>query len=816
MRALNYYFHFFAPVRLIYHLLPAWGLISSLIVGLLASPPSQAQAPDSAATLSQKLRQYGQQALTEQLFLHLDRPAYVAGETLWFKAYVVDGTYHRPLPMSKVAYVEVLDEAQRPVLQAKIALVQAMGQGSFELPAELATGRYVVRAYTNWMKNAGPEFYFRCPVTVVNTWQAGRPTPPPAAKASPAYDVQFFAEGGQLVRGLPGRVAFKLTDQYGHGVPATGTVADARGTTVATFQTLKFGMGSFPLTPARAGAAYTATVRLPGGATVTGRLPAVAEYGYALLVADDGPTSLTLRVQARLAGAAPAALHLLAHAGQRVSVAATAALVDGQATFQLNKWQLPPGITQLTVFNGQQPVGERLYFRRPTPSLRLEGSAAAAYGPRSRVRLRVEAAQPATASLAVYRLDSLAAATPVADIRSYLLLAADLKGFIEDANYYFRDSSTTAQQAADNLMLTQGWRRFKWEEVLSGRPLSPAYPPELNGYLLQGRVSKGASGAPAPGVAAYLTLPGRWSRFSNAVSRPDGLVQFELPDFYGLQKLVLQTNPLRDSTYRLALLSPFTAGGGPAVPGLPPLSARLAAALNERHVQVQAQRAFATRAPRYRPVPGDTVAFYGRPDEQYLLDDYTRFPTVEDVMREYVPGVLVRQRKDGFHFLVVDRPRHIVLRDNPLTLLDGLPIFDINQIMAFDPLKIRRLEVIANRYFLGQQVYDGVVSYTTYKGDLGGFPLNPRALIEEYDGLQVPREFYAPHYDTAEQQQGRLADLRNLLYWNPALRLAAGQPQALDFYTSDQAGRYLVVVQGLAADGRLGSTSFTFEVKPAL
>ncbi|WP_157886917.1 hypothetical protein [Hymenobacter sp. PAMC 26628] len=323
-------------------------------------------------------------------------------------------------------------------------------------------------------------------------------------------------------------------------------------------------------------------------------------------------------------------------------------------------------------------------------------------------------------------------------------------------------------------------------------------------------------GAPAPGVAAYLSLPGRAFWFDNALSQAGGRMQFEVPNFYGVRKLVLQTNPLRDSLYRVELLSPFTAGGGAPVPGLPPLPARWAPGLAERHLQGQVRQVFEAAAPQFRPVPGDTVAFYGRPDEHYRLDDYTRFPTVEEVMREYVPGVLVRKRKDGFHFLVVDRPHHAVLRENPLTLLDGLPIFDINQVMAFDPLKIKDLDVMASRYFLGPAVYDGVVSYTTYQGDLGGFPLNPRALIEEYEGLQVPREFYAPRYDTEAQQRSRLPDLRNLLYWNPDVRLAARQPQELKFFTSDQAGRYLVVVQALAPNGQTGSTTFTFEVKPAL
>ena len=783
----------------------------TFVLHLVVRALGHAQPTDPVTTLGQNFEQYSRQALTEELFLHLDRPAYVAGETLWFKAYAVDGTYHRPLPLSKVAYVEVLDAAQHPVLQAKIGLAQAMGQGSFELPTELATGRYVVRAYTNWMKNAGPDYYFQCPITIVNVQEA---RPAAALAAGPAYDVQFFPEGGQLVQDLQGRVAFKITDRQGHGVAATGTVA-AGGAAVTTFQTLRNGLGSFLLTPTAAGGAYTATVRLPGGVVLTSKLPAVAEQGFALRVTSQSPTELMVAVQAKLTRPTEP-LRLLAHTGQQVAVAAEANLLNGRATFKIDKRQLRPGITHLTLFSGRRPVAERLYFRRPKPAqlLAVQGSAAAqAVGMRSQVQLRVGTARPAALSLAVYRLDSLATSAP-ADISSYLLLAADLKGFIEDAGYYLRDSSAVADQAADNLMLTQGWRRFRWEEVLAGTPPPVAYPPEVNGYLLQGRVRHN-TGAPAPGLLAYLALPGGAFWFGSATSHPDGLVQYELPQAYGLRKLVLQTNPALDSTVRVELLSPFTLGGGPAAPSLPPLTRRWATTLNERLVQAQVQQAFPTPA-RYAAAPLDTVPFYGRATEHYRLDDYTRFPTLEDVMREYVPGVLVRKRKDGFHFLVTDRLRHTILQENPLTLLDGLPVFDLNQLLAIDPLKIKTLDVVDSRYLSGQQMYEGVVSYRTYKGDLAGYPLNPHALLEEYELLQVPREFYAPRYDTEAQQRSRLPDLRNLLYWNPALNLAANQPQTLDFFTSDQAGRYLVVVQGLTPDGHLGSTSFAFEVKPTL
>ncbi|MEJ7663241.1 MAG: hypothetical protein WKG07_28735 [Hymenobacter sp.] len=126
------------------------------------------------------LRRYDRQTLTERLFVHRDRPAYAAGETMWLKVYAVDGTAHRPLAMSKVAYVELLDAAQRPVLQAKLALRGAVGQGGLAPPPSWPRAA-VLRAYTNWMKNAGPGFYFQAPVTIVNTWQ-----PTPAAAAGPA------------------------------------------------------------------------------------------------------------------------------------------------------------------------------------------------------------------------------------------------------------------------------------------------------------------------------------------------------------------------------------------------------------------------------------------------------------------------------------------------------------------------------------------------------------------------------------------------------------------------------------------------------
>jgi hypothetical protein len=265
------------------------------------------------------------------------------------------------------------------------------------------------------------------------------------------------------------------------------------------------------------------------------------------------------------------------------------------------------------------------------------------------------------------------------------------------------------------------------------------------------------------------------------------------------------------------LLSPFSPQYAPFLsPDFAP-QPRQQAEFEQRHLQAQVQGSFFRKYnSRFRVPATDSAAFYGLPDEQYRLDDFTRFKVMEEILREYVPGVQVRLRKDGFHFQVTDRLRGQFMEEAPLVLLDGVPVFNPNKIMAMDPLKVEKLEVVDRYYFQGTRRYSGIISFSTYKGDLADFPLDTRVLVQQYEGLQQQREFYAPRYETAEQKQSRLPDLRNLLYWNPSITTNGAQARQLEFFTGDQAGRYLMVIQGLTAGGQAGSTSVSFEVKPSL
>jgi hypothetical protein len=186
---------------------------------------------------------------------------------------------------------------------------------------------------------------------------------------------------------------------------------------------------------------------------------------------------------------------------------------------------------------------------------------------------------------------------------------------------------------------------------------------------------------------------------------------------------------------------------------------------------------------------------------------------MEEVMREYVPGVHVRKRKDGFHFLVADKINGGLLEADPLVLLDGVPVFDINKIMSYDPLKIKKLEVVERKYYSDQLYLPGIVSYSTYNGDLAGFELDPRSVSINYEGLQLEREFYTPQYDSQKKRAARLPDQRTLLYWTPEVYVDKNGKCELEFYTSDIPGNYRVVVEGLDSDGYAGNAIYNFTVK---
>jgi hypothetical protein len=775
------------------------------LVLAFGSVHAQQQSLDS---LIKKLGDYNRSVFTEKIFVHTDRSFYLTGETMWFKIYDVDGSFHRPLALSRVAYIELIDAQKKAVAQVKIPLDSATGAGSLFLSASLSSGHYILRAYTQWMKNFSPEAFFEQPLTVVNPFaepETKRPSTPIP------YDIQLLPEGGNLVAGLWSTVGVRATDPGGKGIDFTGGVINEAGDTVAHLRSGKFGLGKFAFRP-ESGHAYRVVVRDRTGKYYTLAAPAVREEGYVVHVRDTTADQVKITVTAKVNTGTPFILSVI-HTRQVVVHSGVHFLQNGKSTWLIDKKTLREGVSHLTIFDSNmKPVCERLYFKPLTAQLPLVVTGLeATYGERKKIALTIAAGQKgvqANLSMAVCKADAPAANS--LRMGSYLWLSSELQGTIESPEYYTDGPATPErQEAIDNLMLTHGWSRFSWGD-LERKTSMPAYLPETGGPLIRGTVLSKSTHAPAPEVVTYLSSPGKPIRLFVCRSDREGRVLFELRDFFEKEALIAQTNTLLDSAYVIVLDNPYSEK--PVTRSFPSFDfpVEWKTAVEQRAIHLQVANAF--RGPdTFRARLTDSSAFYGKPDARYRLDSYTRFPTLEEVMREYIPEVTVRKHRDRFHFHNLNKQDNVFFEDDPLVLLDGVPVFDVDEILTFDPLKINTMEVMTQPYYLGPLSFAGIVSYSTYKNDLGGFSLNPKSLVINYEGLQRQREFFSPRYETPEQRNNTLPDTRNVLFWAPDIRTGSAAT-GVEFYSSDIAGTYRIVIQGISRDGLPAYFTTTFTV----
>ncbi|HEV2480741.1 MAG TPA: hypothetical protein VGS79_13785 [Puia sp.] len=796
---------------------------------------------------------YQSRTMQEKLFVHIDKSFYLAGENCWLSIYDVDATTNSPLGLSAIASVELLDKELKPVVQQRVRLDSGRGSSSFHIPASLPSGRYLFRAYTSWMKNFSPDEYFSESLTILNTTtespaQDSAQVRPPGAQASesgspggaPAdgESIRFFPEGGNLVADLNSVIAFKATDRYGHGVACQGTIYDQQHDTLAHFTSNQFGMGRFQLTP-KAGYTYSARVETPGG-TVTETLPAAYPQGYTMHLDDSDPHRLTITVSSRTSASSPL-VYLFVHAHRRVSSLQVARLDGNTATFTVDKDSLRDGISHFVVFDAHRtPMCERLWCKQPRGLLHIDlhssgdngpvnatgpapatatSTGAAAYDTRRRVDIDLQTTDPAgdpipaSLSVSTILIDSVQA-IPDETILSYLLLSSDLKGTIESPQYYFTNPDNRTAEALDNLMLTQGWSRFRWDDIRQNKKPYFEFLPETSGPVINAHISRRLTGAPPPPMAFYASIPGRQFQLATTLSHADGNLNFQLDNFYGNRELIVQA-PVADSTYRIDVSSPFS-DHYTALPAGEPLSYKdRPQTLLSRSIAVQAENAYLATE-KYQLVPApvpDTMGFYGTPTRHYNLDDFVRFVTLDEVIREYVEDVRVRWKSGNSFFRVRDALFNVFFDGDPLLLIDGVPVFDNNKLLNINPLKLAAIDVISHRYYLGPTNGQGLVSFRSYDGDLGGYPLDPNAVVVQFNGLEQLREFYSPVYTSVAHDQSTIPDLRNQLLWSPAISTGKDGKKRLSLYTSDLKGNYALIVQGMTSNGLLGYSTLRFTVR---
>jgi hypothetical protein len=773
--------------------------------------------------LQNSVENYTKNNLQEKLYVHTDKNLYVANEICWFKIYNVDAIFNKPLNISKVAYVELIDN-NKAVWQEKIVLNEGTGNGSILIPTSIATGNYTLRAYTNWMKNFDASFFFEKKISILNPSLTQENNYSPSKEN---YAIQIFPEGGNLVAGQLAKVAFKITNQFGKGIQAKGYVIKDKGDTITQCNTSSLGigsmgMGSFTFIP-QTNQGYRLALTTNDDKIINQTLPNVFEKGYTLSLgnsAADPASNININIAAiQLENTS---VYLLVHSRGIVSHTIAGKIINGSCSFTIDKSRLNEGINIFTLFNqSQDPVCERLYFSYPKnileTSLELESPL---LEKRRKVNLQIATKQglngftAVNASMAVYKIDSIQTLDEN-NIQNYIWLNSDLVGKIENPGAYFQNVNNNTLLAMDQLMLVNGYRRFKWENVLANASPSFKYLPELAGSIITGKMVQKGSTTPVKDITGFIAMPSKNTLFKAGISDENGNIKFEFPQLYNDGQLILQADSSKYYAHKIEIDNPFYTSKNnsqliePIM--LPKLNKELVQQLNS---SIEIQNHFkADYLNRFQAPSLDSNAFYYKPDYTYYLDLYARFTTMEEVIREYVTPITLTKNQGRFQLAVYDDQNKRFFDKAPLVLLDGVPILNMDKFIEYDPLKIRKLEVVSRTYFLGNMAFNGIANFITYNGKMEGYELDPRATLIDYKGLQIQREFMAPVYENQAQIDNRSPDFRHLLHWSANINTSSKGKIKTSFYTSDVAGKYAIVLQGISKQGQPLYKEITFSVK---
>ena len=538
-------------------------LICSLLFCSLAHAQTVEKLKEYAVNVAQFNKTYPQ----EKVYLHMDNRSYFIGDTIWFKAYVMNATTLHPTQMSGVLYVELLNELGVEVAHHKMLLKNGMCHGGFPLNEDYRTGYYEIRAYTRYMLNFGnssPKYqelvYEQMDVTERDAAkhdykraESSKDLIPNHnycifSRTFPVYKrpeqdgvykremefyphhtllalpketaeeyreenltLSFYPEGGHLVADVENIVAFEVVDQLGKKREVEGYITKGKNEQVATFNTNKRGRGTFILSP-QEGMSYTAHI-FHNGKKYSSKLPQATKTGIALHLfppVGNGDMGVVLRT------AKYKETELL---GMGIQCRGDFLFFDTMTVsrntilpLEIPHDVLRTGVHQFTLFNVHGEIlADRLFFVSPPkkqPKLIIPNYPDSVK-PYESITLNLQTSNSnnwpvqGVFSLSVTDADDRHSSYDTRDIRSELLLASDLRGFIEDVDSYFSHGNDSLMAAdLDQLMLVQGWRRYEWKDTLDCE-YTPEKGLQLDGYVISDMLTEKSKRNPDN----YLRIP---------------------------------------------------------------------------------------------------------------------------------------------------------------------------------------------------------------------------------------------------------------------------------------------------------------------
>jgi hypothetical protein len=779
--------------------------------------------------ISGSLTEYQKRYPQEKIYIHTDQNVYLGGQTIWYKAYAM--AYGKPSQLSKILYARLYDANGKLIEQDKLPLKSSTGFGNITLPDALPTGWYQLQAFTAWMLNFDKDGFYHKSIYIQNIHDQDNPilTPPTAKK----YHINFFPEGGDLVDGNICNIAFKANDENGLPVNVFGDLVDNFKKVIGKLITVHDGMGSFEV-ETYSNMSYTAQVHFPDGSVQNIALHKVKNTGIGIRVTTAPDNGLEVRMA--YADQQQPYMDILIEAVQNNGIGACypMRLSRGVNAFDIKTDIFSTGILCLTVFDDMGlPEAERLVFINNNDGLNLSLiKDTLSFTPKSKnvftLNLKDNKNLPVKANLSVSVSDEEMGSEPEDNICSHFLMSSELRGYIYHPAYYFTNNSDTLRQQLDLVMLTNGWRHFKWDTILNGGHKPLKYAVEKT-QLITGKILNYHS---KDNLKVKLMVINQDSSKNMVIVEPDSTGGFVLRDYnhQGTAKLYYEVINEKNRTQAAkiifdkpridtAILRADTLN----------VAGKINPFVNNTHLDSAAKEyytLFPSKGTLLKTVNIKEQAL--SPTELLIKNHVQRLSTdnvytLDLVNNAFLPSTniidYIQGRFPGLQIYFDDSNgtvRFIYHGVNTIIPKDSAnydpPYFYIDEASAtISEVQTIPLTDVALIQFAPPPVYfaplnggnqGALLIYLKKYGDEKKVNSNNAFDQFAFDSYSVTREFPEPDYNMARSNP--IPDYRSTLYWNHDMVPDDKGNIKIHFYNSDKAKKYRVIVQAMDTDGRLG------------
>jgi len=781
-----------------------------------------------------------------KLYLHTDREQYFLGDTIWYKAYYLDGQSNKFIPGLITMYVDVIDDQGTSVIDQVPAIDNGAAAGAMDIPMDLDPGNYMIRAYTDFQKLIGEDAFFYKQVEISKLESFVEDTKQPEQILVEEIYLDFMPEGGMLLEGQMNTLALKATDEHGKGVPVEGEILDSKGNLVTSFKSSYKGMGSFSFTPKK-GESYTA--RTAAYPDFHHRFTDIVKEGIKIEFEEDVRDELHFRVLTNASSFIGRTFYFaISHHGDVIFYKK---FIPKKDIFPItvNKDALPAGINKMVLLDEQLiPISERLFFSSNFQINEIKIKAdKQSYKTRSRVRLKLSDG-PGTdnqswSNLSMAVVDEFASnkEAPSINILSWLLIDSELRGHIESPiDCFSNDPGTASTSKLDLLMMTQGWSRYIWNDP---REYLASKSKEKEGFCLSGEVNKVVGKKPVTDGTVELKVYSNDFMHTDEVKLDEeGKFVFEAVNFMDSVSVFIQA---RNKNERLAFkvsLDPvfhnFSMVSAEHLPKYESAVPKQAELYQKQYDNLQALKEYTLKTGGFY-IEEVTIVDYKREKDDGHFRIYPKpSNSTEITNRDLTYTSVIDYIQGRFSGVTVTSNKNIIIRGrsrlgtgtsmneqftanstegndpgpgrqeehaSALLLLDGLPVSKdvFLSIPMSDIDKVEILKNISETAIFGVRGGGGVVSVFTKRGGAPDYTDKyiPGTIAEKLAGYSSSREFYTPKY-TDENIGSERPDHRIVQYWDPDIFTEKGKA-TVNFFSSDDITRYKVYVEGITNEGKI-------------